>query len=192
MKIILGSGSQFRKELMERAGYTFDVIAPEVDERAIRHDDPYKLPLLLAEAKAKNAILKVTEDALLVTSDTIVICKGKVYEKPDTADEMRAFIDEYVAAKHADVVTTVVVTNTKTGKEFSGTDICKVEFSEMPEHVIEDFLKTGDPFSRAGGFSVENEILAPYVKTTLGTRESIMGMPMDLLGALLAKAGDDK
>ena len=191
MKIILGSGSKFRKAIMERAGYSFSTMSADVDERAIRTDDPYALPVRLSEAKAAALVPKISEPSLLVTSDTIVICAGKVYEKPLNADEVRVFLREFAAAKITDVVTCVMVTNTATGKSAHGTDICKVEFDPIPEDAVEEFIRTGDPYSRAGGFSVENKTLAPYIRAT-GTRDSIMGMPLALLKELLAKAGEDK
>ncbi len=162
------------------------MLVPDVDERSIRTDDPYKLPLRLAEAKAKNLLPKISEPSLLITVDTIVICCGKVYEKPVDANEVRAFLRDFCEEKYTDIVTTVLVTNTATGKEASGTDICKVEFDPIPEGVVEEFIRTGDPYSRAGGFSVENDVLAPYIQTMPGaTYDSIMGLPVELLKKLL-------
>ena len=187
MKIILGSGSKFRKEIMERAGYSFDVISADVDERAIRTENPYDLPLCLAEAKAAAILPKIADQALLVTSDTVVICEGRIYEKPLTPDEVRAFLGDYSRVGSADIVTSVLVTNTATEKKASGTDTCKVEFIQAPESAIEEFIRTGDPYSRAGGFSVEDETLAPYIKAEKSTYDSIMGMPLLMLAELLKK-----
>ena len=192
MKIILGSGSKFRKAIMERAGYSFSTMSADVDERAIRTNNPYELPIRLSEAKAAALLPNISEPSLLVTSDTIVICEGKVYEKPIDADEIRAFMREYESAEEADIVTAVVVTNTQTGKQVSGVDTCVVSFKPVPDDVLEEFIRVGDPFSRAGGFSIEEGLLAPYVRTVKGTRDSIMGMPLALLKELLAKAGEDK
>ena len=52
MKLILGSSSKYRKELLEKASYVFSVLVPEVDEKDIKTDDPYQRPLILAPAKA--------------------------------------------------------------------------------------------------------------------------------------------
>ena len=60
MKLILGSSSIYRKNILEREGYIFDVISPDVDERAIQVDNLYERPLVLARAKA-DAILKKIE-----------------------------------------------------------------------------------------------------------------------------------
>ncbi len=188
MKLILGSGSRFRKDIMASAGYSFDVLVSDLDEHTIRTSDPYELPLRLSEAKAKDLLPKIQEPALLITCDTIVVCAGKVYEKPETADDVRAFIQEYCASGTADVVTAVLVTNTESGQAVSATDICTVTFAPIPESAVEEFIRTGDPYSRAGGFSVENDVLAPYIHVLTGTRESIMGMPM-VLTELLAKVG---
>lgn len=191
MNIILGSGSRFRKGLMERAGYSFSVLVPELDERSIRTEDPYALPLALAKAKAAALLPKITEPSLLVTSDTIVIAGGKIYEKPLSADEFRGFLKEYVSLGVADVITAVVVTNTATMHTESAADICKVAFDPMPADAVEEFIRIGDPYSRAGGFSIEDQILAPYIHMTKGTVASFMGMPLQILAGLLAKAGKE-
>ncbi len=187
MKIILGSGSKFRKEIMERAGYEFSVLLSGVDERAIRTEDPYELPLTLAKAKARDILPKISEPALLVTSDTVVICDGRVYEKPTSAEEVRAFLREYSRAKHADVATAILVTNTATGREASGVDICKVEFDEIPESAVSEFIASGDPYSRAGGFSVEDSALSPYIHAKGSSHDSIMGLSLGLLAELFKK-----
>lgn len=188
MNIILGSGSRFRKQLMEAAGYTFSVLVPDLDERAFRTPDPYDLPLRLAKEKAKELLPKISEPSLLITSDTIVISNGRVYEKPMDSEEVRAFMREYSAAKYTDVVTTLLVTNTATGKQVSETDICRVEFDSIPDAVAREFIRTGDPYSRAGGFAIEDKTLAPYIRLVQGTRDSFMGLPLEILQRLLQEA----
>ena len=50
MKIILGSQSENRKQVLAEAGYAFEVMVSHVDEKAIRHENLYELPIRLWNA----------------------------------------------------------------------------------------------------------------------------------------------
>ena len=189
MKLILGSSSKYRKDILEKAGYVFDILTQEVDEKAIVADDPYKRPLVLAHAKADVLINKVTEPALIITSDAVAVCNGKVREKPESEKEAREFLQEYSSGVGPEGVTAIVVHNTITGERHEGVDRAQVFYNPFPDSVIEDFIKNGDPLGRAGGFGVQSRILRPYVRKIEGDEESIVGMPTSLLKKLLTQAG---
>jgi len=90
-------------------GYRFETMAADIDEKAIRHDDPRRLTLLLAHAKA-DALLPRIHTGLLITSDQVVMCNGAMLEKPDNSEEARRYLEGY-AQFPAETVTAVVVTN---------------------------------------------------------------------------------
>ena len=185
MKIILGSSSKYRKELLENAGYQLQVMVPDIDEKAIRTDDFNQLPLLVARAKLDALIPKIAEPSIAITADVIVVCAGSVYEKPKDEQEARFFLKSYSDGNPAEVIAALVVINTKNNKRAEGIDIAKVYFNVLPPTVIDEFIKNGDPFSKAGGFGIQIPILKPYVSKIEGTRECVMGMPMDLLEKLI-------
>ena len=111
MKIILGSQSKKRREILSEMGYEFDVMPSDFDELSVRSPVAWELPLLLARAKADTLLQKVTKPALLITSDTVVECNGNIIEKARDAEEVKHFYREY--GKHpAEIITAVVVTNT--------------------------------------------------------------------------------
>lgn len=185
MKLILGSSSKYRREVLEKAGYAFEVMSPDIDEKAIRHDDFYKLPLLITKAKSEALASKVHVPAFVITADQIVVCDGKLYEKPKDADEARAFLTSYSNGHLAETVSGVGVFNTQNKKYSQGNDIAKIYFKPIPEAVMEEFIRNGDPYSRAGGFAIQSPILIPYIAKIEGTRESVMGLPIHLLEKLM-------
>lgn len=189
MKLILGSASKYRKEILEKAGYVFDVLVSDIDEKLIKTEDPYQRPLVLARAKADALVVKVKEEAIIITSDTIIIAEGNLYEKPETEKEAREFLKKYSEGLVPSVVSAIVVANTKTGKIYEGIDVAKVSFKPFSDSFIEDFIKNGEPLKLAGGFGVLHPIMKPYVDKVEGTRESIAGMPLHLLKKLLKQAG---
>src|SRR3989344_5619162 len=97
MKLILGSSSKYRKEVLGKAGYVFEVLSPDLDEKLIKVDDPYERPKILARAKADSLLSKVSEPALLITLDIVVVADGKLYEKPETHEHARQMLRQYRA-----------------------------------------------------------------------------------------------
>ncbi len=185
MKLILGSSSKYRKQILEGHGYQCEVLVPGIEESAISTPDFYERPVILARAKARAIQNKVTESALIITADIIVVCDGEMYEKPQSLMEAKKFLKKYSDGYAAETICAFVVINTLTGKKVEGTDRAKVFFHPLPDEGVEDFLKYGEPLSRAGGFAIQHPLLKPYINKLEGTVESIVGMPVHLLEKLL-------
>ena len=189
MKLILGSSSKYRKNILEKAGYIFNVLIPDIDEKLIKTDDPYKRSLVMARAKADALVSKIKEPALLITSDVVVVCNGELREKPQSEDEARKFLREYGEGVGPEGVTAIVVYNTVTKEYYEGIDKAQVFSNKFSESVVEDFIKNGDALGRAGGFGVQHPLLRSYVKKIEGDEEAIVGLPIILLKKLLKQAG---
>jgi len=186
MRIILGSQSPWRKTILERMGYKFDVLPSYIDEKQIRFEDPVELTLALSIAKAEAVLPKIKneEGAILITSDQVVVCNGKILEKPADEKEAREFIAMY-AKYPAETVTSVVVTNTISGKRVKGTDIAKIWMDPLPQDIIDQYIATKDPFLHAGGFDHEFPLIASYVNHIEGESESVSGLPVKLTEELI-------
>jgi septum formation protein len=187
MKLILGSSSKSRRKILEDHGFQFEVMNPDIDEKEIRTINYYKLSSMLAHAKLDALIPRILTPSIVITTDQVVVCNNTLHDKPQTRDEVRAFFKKYSEGHPAETVSAVVVFNTQTGKRFDGVDIAKTYFSPIPEEIVEKFIDEGDPFSKAGGFAIQSDILEPYIKNIEGTKESIMGMPVHLLKELMKK-----
>jgi len=187
MKIILGSSSKSRRKVLEDNNFIFEVMSPNIDEMAIRTENYYELPLLLARAKAEALLGKVNEPALIITADQVTVCDGDLHEKPQDEKEARQFLEKYSNGKNPETVSALVVTNTENGKQAEGVDIVKVYFKPLPEEVVNDFIKRGEPLTKSGGFAIESPILHPYITKVEGEIDSVMGMPITLLQLLIDK-----
>jgi hypothetical protein len=98
VRVILGSKSSTRRLLLSSMGVEYEMLNPEIDEKAIRDKEAEKLVLALAHAKA-DALLKREEvkqategTTLLVTCDQVVVYEGEILEKPEDAAEAQRFI----------------------------------------------------------------------------------------------------
>lgn len=187
MKIILGSASKARKRVLEENNFMFETMSPDIDEMAIRTENYYELPLLLARAKADALKSRISEPAIIITADQVTVCDGDLHEKPQDEVEARRFLSKYSNGKKPETVSALVVTNTQNGKQAEGVDIVRVHFVPLPEEVVEDFIKNGEPLTKSGGFAIESPILKPYITQVEGEIDSVMGMPIKLLKSLIEK-----
>ncbi len=187
MKLILGSQSKNRQQVLKDAGYDFEVMSADIDEKAVRGADPEQLTLVLSHAKADALLPKITEPALLITTDLVVVCNGKILEKPVDEDEARAFIKGY---EHhpMETVSAIVVTNTATGKRAAGTDTARVFFRSIPENAIDEALKVGKIMLCAGAMRCEEPPFSQYVERFEGTKDNTTGLPLILLKKLMKEA----
>jgi len=183
-KIILGSQSSGRKKILEKMGYEFEVMVADLDEKAIRFEDPVKLTLALANAKADALLSQIKEDVILITADIVVSCNGKILEKPADEKEAREYL-EMNSKCPVETVGSEVVINTKTGKRVQGTDVCKIWFKPFPQDVIDKYIATKDPFIHAGGFDIQHPLLSPYLDRFEGEVESIVGLSVALTEKLM-------
>jgi len=184
MKIILGSSSKWRKKVLSEMGYNFEVMLPGIDEKAIRLDDPTKLTQALAEAKAKALKERIKEPCILITADQVVVWNGQIREKPESQEQAKEFLRSYTEYPPA-TYSSVMVTNTVTGKSVKGTDIAAAHFDPIPDEVIEQLSRDPDILNSAGAFVTEHPLLDPYLKKFEGTKDSVMGLPKALTQKLI-------
>ncbi|KAG4941348.1 hypothetical protein JHK87_045219 [Glycine soja] len=195
-KIILGSSSKARREILAEMGYEFTVMTADIDEKGIRREKPEDLVMALAEAKADAIVQRLPtggpleEDAsttLLITADTVVVYRGVIREKPTSEKEARDFIKGY-SGSHAAVVGSVVVTNLATGKRCGGWDSAEVYFLEIPDEIIDNLIDEGITFNVAGGLMLEHPLTLPFVDAVVGSTDTVMGLSKALTEKLLLEA----
>lgn len=187
MKIILGSGSKWRQQMLQKMGYDFEVMTADVDEKTIRCDDFYELPVKLACAKADAIMGKLKAPVILITADQVVLCNGELREKPASEKECRRYLRSY-GQFPAEIVNAVVVTNTQNGKRVQGIDIAKVYSNPMPNQLIEQMIKLKDIINAAGGFLVNHELIKPYIKKYEGAEGNELALPGALTERLMREA----
>ncbi len=176
MKIILGSQSEGRKKVLKAMGYEFEVMPANIDEKAVRFDDPVMLTLELANRKADALAQRLKPPALLITADLVAISKGQIQEKPLSDKEALEMLTS-LSGGHVETVTSVVVMDLETGFRAYNYDIASIYFKQIPGEVIDRYVRSGDPFYHAGAFDHEHPLLAPYVEKIEGEPESITGLP---------------
>jgi len=187
MRLILGSSSKGRRMILDREGYDFEILKPEIDEQMIRCEDPKELVLKIAHAKADEIEHQVQGGSIIITSDQVVVCNGEIREKPKDEQEARAFILSY--HEHpAEIINGMVLINTSTGKRAEGIDISKTLLKErLPDALVDQIIEDGNIFRCAGGIQLENPIIQPFIKSSEATEDQLVGMPLKLFKRLMDK-----
>uniref|UniRef100_A0A1D1XPW5 Maf-like protein DDB_G0281937 n=1 Tax=Anthurium amnicola TaxID=1678845 RepID=A0A1D1XPW5_9ARAE len=195
-KIILGSKSVARGNILADMGYQFTVMTADIDEKEIRRENPEELVIILAEAKADAIISKLNvtdykekaaEPTLLITSDTVVVHQGIIREKPSSKEEAWEFLKGY-SGGHVSTVGSVIVTNLKTGVRKGGWDKAEVYFHDIPDEIITSLIREGVVFNAAGGLLLEHQLTLPFVESVVGAADSVMGLPKALTEKLINEA----
>ncbi|XP_015947296.2 uncharacterized protein LOC107472276 isoform X1 [Arachis duranensis] len=194
--IILGSSSVARRKILSEMGYEFTKMTADIDEKSIRKETPEELVMALAEAKA-NAIIsklqttsnqeRVDEPMILIAADTVVVYDGVVREKPSSKEEAQQFLKDY-SGGHAATVSSVLVTNLKTGFRKGEWDRVDIYFNEIPDEIIEKLVDEGVTLNVAGGLLIEHPSILPFVREVVGTTDSVMGLPKAVTERLLKEA----
>ena len=211
--VILGSSSSSRRKVFEASFpphlFTKIVqISPDIDEKAIRHDDPEMLTKLITQRKDSAVFKKYAstweapekvQTLIAITSDQVSVFRGgekpEIREKPVSIEENRAFLRSYsnssietcgficVHRVDYDAAGNMVMT-----RIVSTTDINTVYFNEISEEVITKVISRGDSMHCSGGFVVEDEDLSRCVNRIDGSVEGVMGLDTELLHDLLMDA----
>jgi len=177
-KIVLASQSPRRKELLQLAGFQFDIRPVDVDETW-----PPNLPVpeiagFLAEKKALAARNKITPGEILLTADSIVALNEEVFGKPrDKADAVR--ILQLLSGQVHQVYTGVCLWSYEKKRVFTG--ISNVYFNVLSPEEIDYYIETCKPYDKAGAYAIQEWIGMCKVSRIDGTFSNIMGLPMELV-----------
>jgi septum formation protein len=183
--IVLASGSPRRKEMLERLGVDFEVIVPEIDERAIRGEDPSAYVERLARQKA--LAVADDDDTLIIAADTTVDVDGEILGKPVDIDDARRMLKRLSGRAHY-VHTGVAVL--RAGRLESGVDETRVQMVPITDHALDWYLSTGEPADKAGAYALQGAG-AVFVSRVSGSVSNVIGLPLTLLVELAGRLGVD-
>lgn len=177
-KIILGSASPRRQELLKSLGFQFTVKPVNTDEDFPSNLKAQEIPLYLAEHKANGYPGKLAEDELLITADTIVWCEGKVFNKPSDFEEGKKMLMELSGKMHQ-VFTGVCLKSA--GKQIAFYDESKVYFKKFLEEEVEYYLTFYKPYDKAGAYGVQDWLGYTGIEKIEGSFYNVMGLPVKKL-----------
>lgn len=173
-RLILGSKSPRRQELLKSLGFDFEVRVNPVDESFPADLPVNDLAEFIAKKKAE-AFDSLAEDELVITSDTVVVCDGKPLAKPANTDEAKAML-QLLSGKTHQVITGVCLKSNSKVVSFSETT--QVHFDDLSEEAIDYYIQKYQPFDKAGAYGIQEWIGMIGIKGIEGDYYNVMGLPM--------------
>jgi septum formation protein len=187
-ELILASGSPRRKSLLGAAGVEFEVVESGVDEIRAEHESARDFALRVACDKALS-VSRRHAARLVIAADTVVECGGEILEKPVDAGDARRMLRLLSGNTHV-VVTAFALARAGVVVE-SAVATSRVTFRTIAAEEIEAYIETGEPFDKAGAYGIQ-DAGGGFISTVEGSRDTVMGLPVDeVLRALRRQQKDD-
>ncbi|HTB51624.1 MAG TPA: Maf family protein [Ferruginibacter sp.] len=174
-KIILASQSPRRKQLLEWAEVSFDIIVKETNESY-----PADLPTdEIAMHIARNKALAVQQSNFItipiLAADTIVVLGNEIIGKPKGREDAIDILTR-LAGKQHHVITGVVILHA--GKEIAFADKTEVTFHPLTKEQIEFYIDKYKPYDKAGAYAIQEWIGVVGIKSVTGDFYNVMGLPV--------------
>ena len=176
-RLILGSKSPRRQELLRSLGFDFEIQVKPVDETFPKQYPVEKLAEFLAIKKA-TAFVDISPNELVITSDTVVISNGTALAKPVNFEEAKTMLQLLSGSKH-EVITGICLKSSNHQKSFSETT--KVSFDKLTNEEIEFYINNYQPFDKAGAYGIQEWIGMIGIKGIEGDFYNVMGLPLHSL-----------
>ena len=184
MRVVLASKSPRRKELLGGIFRDFEIITAEVDELLEEGTEPVSGVRILAVRKGAPVAEMLGEEALVISSDTLVELDGEALGKPESRDDAVAMLKRLSGRAH-NVHTGIAVHYG--GECFSGVATSAVYFRELSESEINEYVESGEPMDKAGAYGIQGAA-GKFVSRYEGDFDTIVGLSMRLTKNLIEQA----
>ena len=181
--VILASASPRRKELLAGMGISFEALPAEVEEIASGSGLPAGEIVRLNAVRKAAAVAEGHPDALVIGSDTVVECDGRIFGKPASPDEAVSMLKTLSGRSHR-VMTGVALQLKQTNLNRSFTDISHVVFKELSDETIREYMRLVNVLDKAGAYAVQehSELILACLD---GSLSNVIGLPVERLTAEL-------
>ncbi len=183
IRLILGSNSPRRAEILKMLGLKFEKNVPDIDENI----DLKELPSDYAQELAVKKALAVEAEGkgVIIAADTIVILGEKIINKPENNEDAMEMLKTLSGKTHS-VITAVALRKTGSEKAVYGYSESRVKFHNLSSRQILEYIESGEPFGKAGAYAIQGaggELVEGYE----GELDTIIGFPARLFKDLIIK-----
>ena len=173
-KIILGSNSPRRKQLLHDAGINFQIRAFQTNENYPTKLKGSEITEYLVKKKSKE-FKEVKDDEIIITADTIVWAQNEHLGKPNNITEAKKFLEKLSNMKH-EVITSVCFTEKE--KQTIISESTFVLFKKLSISEINYYLNNFDFLDKAGAYGIQDWIGNIGVKRIEGSYTNVVGLPV--------------
>lgn len=188
-KLILGSSSPFRAELLRKLHLEFETASPDIDETALQDESPQALVQRLAESKARK-VAENNPQALVIGSDQVAVIDGKILGKPGNTENARLQLRS-ASGREVTFYTGLALFDASNQQMQSLVEPFRVGFRSLSAQQIDFYIRQEQPFNCAGSFKSEGFGIALFDYLRGDDPNTLVGLPLIKLTAMLEKAGID-
>ena len=189
MRLVLASASPRRAELLKTAGFTFETLPVEVDERARPDEPPAAYVRRLAADKSARALDVVSgssptpgdQDIVVLGADTAVVVDGEILGKPRDDEDARTMLWR-LSARHHEVMTGLSLRNA--ANEVGRVETTTVWFAPLTPGAIAWYVSTGEGREKAGAYAIQG-FGSRFIPRIEGSYSNVVGLPVATVADLL-------
>lgn len=186
-RLILASTSLYRRQLLDRFGLPYAVVAPGIDESALPGEAPAALSARLAQTKAA-AVARLHPDAWVIGSDQVAERDGEAIGKPGDAARAAAQL-RAASGRVLRFHTAVCLHRLESGDAFAHRDVTDVVFRTLDADCIARYLRAETPYDCAGSFKSEGLGIVLFESIRSEDPTALVGLPLIALARMLRTAG---
>ena len=184
--VILASRSPRRREILSMLGVKFEIVSADADESSeITAPNQLVRELALRKGRATRDLLcaegRLTDDTLIIASDTVVALGESILGKPEDEEEAREMLRSLSGKSHKVVSGIALLTK---DRETAAAEETDVHFSVLSEQEIDRYVKTGEPMDKAGAYAIQGGA-SIWVEGIDGDYHNVVGLPVHRLNRLL-------
>jgi septum formation protein len=186
-RLVLGSSSPRRKELLAHLGHPFDIRAADIDETPLPGEHPRDLVIRLACEKA--TAITAAADEIVVAADTTVELDGESLGKPESVEEAMEMLRRLAGRTHQ-AHTGIAVKHGATGEIVSDIISAHITMTVADDATRRWYVETGEPMDKAGAYAVQG-IGGLLVAGVEGNVQTVVGLPVAAVVELARRLGVD-
>jgi len=194
-EVYLASSSPRRRELLTQLGVCFDVLHPNVDERALAGESAEQFVTRLALEKARAGWELIQQQGKLprpvIGADTCIVLADELIGKPNDKPHYEQVMNKLSGATHQVYSAVAIAGSTarmRNLEEKYRLSRSSVEFRDISEQEREIYWQSGEPADKAGGYAIQG-LAAAFVKNIHGSYSGIVGLPLYETAELLQAFG---
>jgi septum formation protein len=184
MRLILASASPRRAELLKTAGFAFEIVVAEVDERVRAGESPEAYVRRLASEKSAAASTPA-DDVVVLGADTTVVVDGQILGKPRDDIDAAGMLRRLSGRRH-DVMTGVSL---RLGsRELGRVDTTAVYFAELRDEEVGWYVESGEGRDKAGAYAIQG-LASRFIQRIDGSYSNVVGLPIRAVVELMEQIG---
>jgi septum formation protein len=186
-RLILGSSSVYRQDLLRRLRVPFDVCSPQIDEAPLPDEKAEMTAVRLAEAKSR-AVATEFVDAVVIGADQVAVLEGLQLGKPLNYSNA---VKQLQAARGKEVIfhTALCLFNSRNGNIQTRLVPSRVKFRNLSDRQIENYLDKEQPYHCAGSAKAEGLGIALLESILSDDPTALIGLPLMALVDMLLQEG---